>query len=82
MPRQNWSRPLSRPLIIPTIMDLVTLADVRTLLSHLPKASREKSIWQHVVAELDKAAAGAYTASVSVALQMVLMLERVEFTKG
>jgi hypothetical protein len=37
-------------------MDLVTLADVRALLGHLPKATREKSTWQHVAAELDKAA--------------------------
>jgi len=40
-------------------MDLVTLADVRPLIGHLPKATREKETWQHVAAELDKAAAGA-----------------------
>jgi hypothetical protein len=40
-------------------MDLVTLADVRTLLGHLPKQTREKSTWQHVAGELDKAAAPA-----------------------
>ncbi len=78
MPRPNWSRPLPRPLQIPDVMDLVTLADLRTLLGHLPKQSREKSTWQHVTAELDKAAAGADTADVSVALQMVLSLEGVE----
>jgi hypothetical protein len=83
MPRPNWSRPLPRSL---TILDngkeflrLATLAHVRKLLSHLPKASREKSTWQHVEAELDKAAAGADPADVSVALQMVLSLEGVEF---
>lgn len=63
-------------------MDLVTLADVRTPLGHLPKASREKSTWQHVAAELDKAAAGGDTVDVSVALQMVLMLENVERRVG
>ena len=48
-------------------MDLVTLADVRALLGHLPKETRAKSTWQHVEAELDKAAAGADPADVSVA---------------
>jgi hypothetical protein len=59
-------------------MDLITLADVRALLGHLPKATREKSTWQHVAAELDKASAGADLADFSVALQMVLNLEGVE----
>jgi hypothetical protein len=78
VPRQNWSRPLSRPLIIPAVMKLRTLADVRTLLGHLPKASRAKETWQHVAAELEKAAGGADTADVSVALRLVLMSENVE----
>ncbi len=78
MPRPNWSHPLPRPLTIPTVMDLTTLADVRTVIGHPPKATREKSTWQHVVAELDKAAGGADTADVSVALRLVLMLENVE----
>jgi hypothetical protein len=72
-PRSDWSHPLPRPLTIPTVMDLVTLADVRRLIGHLPKASREKSTWQHV------AAVSGDTAQVSIALQMVLMLEGVEY---
>jgi hypothetical protein len=63
------------PLAIPTVMDLVMLADVRKLLGHLPKETRAKSTWQHVKSELDKAAAGADPRSVSVALRLVLMLE-------
>jgi hypothetical protein len=51
---------------------------VRTLLGHLPKATRAKSTWQHVAAELDKAAAGADAADVSAALQLVLNLDGVE----
>jgi hypothetical protein len=31
---------LPRPLKIPGVMDLKTLADVRTLIGHLPKAFR------------------------------------------
>jgi hypothetical protein len=76
--RPNWSRSLPRPLTIPKVMKLRTLADVRTLLGRLPKASRAKETWQHVAAELDKAAGGADTADVSVALRLVLMLETVE----
>lgn len=34
--RPDWSHPLPQPLSIPGIMDLVTLADVRELLRHLP----------------------------------------------
>ena len=78
MPRPNWSRSLPRPLTIPTIVDLVTLADVGALLGHLPKETRAKSTWQHVKAELNKTAAGADPRDVSAALRLVLMLENVE----
>jgi hypothetical protein len=81
LPRPNWSRHLPRPFKIPGVMDLVTLADVRALLGHLPKETRARDTWQHVEAELKRAAAGADTIQVLIALQMVLMLERVEFAK-
>ena len=43
MPRRNWSRPLPRALTIPTVMDLVTPADVRALLgASSPKATRAR----------------------------------------
>jgi hypothetical protein len=77
--RLNWSRPLPRPLKIPDVMDLVSLADVRTLIGHLPKETRARDTWQHVEAELKKAAAGADMAQMWVALQMVLMLEKVDY---
>jgi hypothetical protein len=38
---------------------LRTLADVRDFLKRVPKARRQFSTWQHVEAELNKAAAAA-----------------------
>ena len=38
--RADWSRPLPRPLVIPEVMTLVTLADVRELMRHLPEDRR------------------------------------------
>ena len=70
--RHNWSRPLPRPLVIPGVMTLKTLADVRRLFGHLPKDVRARSTWQGVAAQLDAAARGADPADVSVALQLVL----------
>ena len=66
-------------LIIPKVMTLATLADVRTLIAkHLPTHFRDKRSWRHVAAELDKAAAGGDTAEASLALRMALSLEGVE----
>ncbi|HEY2534096.1 MAG TPA: hypothetical protein VGJ20_40270 [Xanthobacteraceae bacterium] len=48
LPRPDWSRPLPRPLVIPDVMTPRTLADVRTLIGHLPKETHAKSAWQHV----------------------------------
>ena len=78
MPRPNWSRALPRPLVIPTVMTLKTLADVRKLMRHLPAEHRERPTWRHVAAELEQAAAGADTVDVAVALRLALMLENVE----
>jgi hypothetical protein len=77
--RPNWSRPPLRPLVIPQAMTLRTLADVRKLLGHLPKETRAKETWQTVATALDAAARGA--AHVAVALQLVLMLEKVTFRR-
>jgi hypothetical protein len=33
----RWSTPLPRPIVIPQVMTLKTLADVRKLLGHIPK---------------------------------------------
>ncbi len=76
--RADWSRLLPRPLVIPTVMTLSTLADVRELMRHLPEDRRARPTWRHVAAELEKAAAGADAVDVSFALRMALMLEGVE----
>ncbi|MGA9950689.1 MAG: hypothetical protein WBQ24_20750 [Xanthobacteraceae bacterium] len=60
-------------------MDLVTLADVQTLIGHLPKGARAKSTWQHVEAGLKQAASGGDTTEFWAGLQMALMLEGVEY---
>jgi hypothetical protein len=75
--RPNWSRPLPPPLKIPTVTTLKTLADVRTLMKHLPAERREFDTWRHVAKCIDDAARGGDVASAAIALQMVLSLERV-----
>jgi hypothetical protein len=44
--RPNWSLSLPRVLVIPNVMDIVTLADVRKLIEkHLPQDRRERATW-------------------------------------
>jgi hypothetical protein len=77
--RADWSRRLSRPLNIPGVMTLTTLADVRELIKHLLKGNRERSTWQHVEKQLNAAALGEVdTIDVAVPQQMVLSMEGVE----
>jgi hypothetical protein len=59
----DWSRPLRRPLTIPGVMTLKTLADVRKLLGHIPKERWEVTAWRNV----EKHVAGADVVNVSVA---------------
>jgi hypothetical protein len=77
--RPNWSRPLPRPLEIPSVMTLKTLADVRELVEHrLPDGYRQRSTWQHVEKQLNAAALGKVeTIDVAVPLRLVLQLEHV-----
>ena len=74
--RPDWSRPLPRPLVIPKIMMLRTLADVRKLLGHLPtEASQPIDV---AARETHLKAAASDAADVVIVLQMVLMMEQVE----
>jgi hypothetical protein len=53
LPSPNWSRPLPRLLVIPDVMQLRTLADVRELIEqHLPAYCRDKASWRVVARDL------------------------------
>ena len=78
MSRPNWQRPLPRPLTVPTVLTLTTLADVRDLLErHLPAEARERATWRYVANQLAAAAHGGDVNEVAIALRMVLQLEQV-----
>ena len=67
MSRPDWSRPLPRPLTVPTVMKLSTLADVRDL------------VGRHVSSQLAAAAQGEKDLlEICVSLRLVLALEGVE----
>jgi hypothetical protein len=77
--RHDWSKPLPLPLVIPELMALQTLADVQTLMRHLPEDRRERSTWRHVAAQLEAATLKGDTKDVAIALRMVLTLEGIEW---
>jgi hypothetical protein len=78
VPRQNWQRPLPRPIILPDVpLKLKTLADVRELVhKRLPAPFRAKHTWQQVANVTAAAARGQLPADdVVIALRMVLQHE-------
>jgi hypothetical protein len=78
--RPDWSRPLLRPLNIPSVMKLSTLADLRDLVEkHLPQQYRRKPTWKHVSNEIAKAADGEKDLlEICVSVRLVPALEGVE----
>ena len=76
MPVPNWSRPLPRPIIIPDVMKLDTLGDVRALVEkHLPAEYRTKFPWRQFAGMLRRAAEGNEDAAeVATALLIVLKI--------
>jgi hypothetical protein len=76
--RPNWSRKLPRPLKIPTVTTLRTLADIRELVERrLPPECRKRDTWRHVCKQLTVAAKGGDMDDVIASLRLVLQLERV-----
>jgi hypothetical protein len=80
VPAPNWSQPLPRPIIIPEVMKLATLADVRALVEkYLPAEYRTKSLGG-IASMLRRAAQGNEDAGeVAAAVQIVLKIEGVEY---
>ena len=70
---------MPRPIVIPDVMELATLADVRILVEkHLPAEYRSKFTWRQLAGLLKRAAEGQQdVAEVSTALKIVLQLEGV-----
>ena len=65
--RADRKRPLPRPLVIPDVMTLTTLADVRELMRHLPEDRRARPAWRYVQKQIEQAATGADMADASIA---------------
>ena len=84
MSAPNWSRPLPHPVIIPDVMKLDTLGDVRALVEkHLPAEYRTKFTWRQLAGLLRRAAEGKEdVAEVSTALQIVFKIEGVEYRQA
>jgi hypothetical protein len=83
VPAPNWSRPLPRPITIPNVMELTTLADVRALMQHVPAEYRSKFAWRQLAAMLRRAADGkADCAELATALQIVFKVEGVDYQQA
>ena len=74
---------MPRPIVIPKVMTLSTLEDVRALVhKHLPAEYRSKQTWQRVATITTAAARGQLPADdVAVALKLVLQLEGIPATQ-
>jgi hypothetical protein len=60
-------------------MTLAMLADVRTLLDHVPAEHREQENWRYVATKLDEAARGASVVELFAVLRAVLTMEGIAY---
>ena len=78
MAKRDWSRPLPVPLVIPSIMTMATLADVRIFVTkHLPEPYRTRPHWLAVARDVEAAARGGDPGEASMAIRMALLIEGV-----
>jgi transcriptional regulator with XRE-family HTH domain len=57
--KPDWSRRLPRPIVIPRVMKIATLADARDLIErHLPDHFRRKATWLYAAGQVELAARG------------------------
>ena len=73
--RPNWSRPLSRPIVIPDIMTLKSSQTSASCLSTCRPHIVKKATWRYVADRLDDAAHGADVIDLVMPLRMVLSME-------
>jgi hypothetical protein len=81
--RANWSRPLPPTLVIPDVMTLWTLADVRVFVTQrLPKPYRDRPHWLAVARDVEAAARAGDPAEAVLAIRMALLIEGVACLSG
>jgi hypothetical protein len=75
----SWSRQLPRPIDIPDLITLKTLADVRELLALLPNETRREQSWQHIEKCLQEAVVSGDVQHISEPLTILLRVEGVPY---
>ena len=76
--RANWSAPPPATLVVPYVITLTTLADVRVLvMQRLPKPYRNRRHWLAVARDLEAAARGGDVLEATMALRFALLIEGV-----
>jgi hypothetical protein len=83
VPGPNWSRPLPQPIVIPDVMKLATLDDVRALVEkHLPAEYRTKFSWRQLAGMLRRAADGKEDVAEVSTARIVFDTEGVEYRQA